>query len=98
MIEERKEDPSEILLQRVLEVVDSFFRILQTIVLEDCLVHVSISNESALEERSSLAIVMKVVQSSTSSSYLSQPTFASYNGGRMTLLLDLRGKPLRYHN
>ena len=44
----------EVLLQRALEVVDSFFRILQSVVLGDCLVHVSISNESALEERSSL--------------------------------------------
>ena len=44
----------EVLLQRVLEIVDSFFGILQTVVLEDYLVHVSISNESALEERPSL--------------------------------------------
>ena len=32
-------------------VVGSFFRILQSVVLKDCLAHVSISNESALEER-----------------------------------------------
>ena len=44
----------EVLLQRVLEIVDSFIRILQKVILEDCLVHVSISCESALEEWSSL--------------------------------------------
>ena len=35
------------LLQRVLEVVDSFVRILQKVILEDCLIHVCISSESA---------------------------------------------------
>ena len=44
----------EVLLQRVLEIVDSFIRILQKVILEDCLVHVSISCESAFEEWSSL--------------------------------------------
>ena len=41
----------EELLQCALEIVDSFFRILRAVILEDCLVHVSISDESALEER-----------------------------------------------
>ena len=44
----------EVLLQRVLEIVDSFIRILQKVILEDCPVHVSISCESAFEEWSSL--------------------------------------------
>ena len=39
----------KVLLQRVLEIVDSFIRILQKVILEDCLVHVSISSESAFE-------------------------------------------------
>ena len=38
----------EVLLQRVLEIVDSLIRILQKVILEDCLVHVCISGESAL--------------------------------------------------
>ena len=38
----------KVLLQRVLEVVDSFIRILQKVILEDCLLHVCISGESAL--------------------------------------------------
>ena len=44
----------KVLLQRVLEVVDSFIRILQKVILEDCLVHIGISCESALEQRSCL--------------------------------------------
>ena len=44
----------EELLQRVLEIVDSFVRILQEVILEDCLVHVSVSGETALEKWSSL--------------------------------------------
>ena len=44
----------EELLQRVLEIVDSFVRILQEVILEDCLGHVSVSRETALEEWSSL--------------------------------------------
>ena len=57
MIEET-EEPAQIhvgrtfqkvLLQRVLEVVDSFIRILQKVILEACLVHIGISCESALE-------------------------------------------------
>ena len=44
----------KVLLQRVLEVVDSFIRILQKVILEHCLVHIGISCESALEQRSSL--------------------------------------------
>ena len=39
----------KVLLQRVLAVVDSFIRILQKVILEDGLVHVSISSESAFE-------------------------------------------------
>ena len=41
----------KVLLQRVLEIVDSFIRILQKVILGDCLVHVhvSISCESAFE-------------------------------------------------
>ena len=38
----------KVLLQRVLEIVDSFIRILQKVILEDCLVHICISCESAL--------------------------------------------------
>ena len=38
----------EELLQRVLEIVDSFFKILQKVILEDCLVHVSVSEWSSL--------------------------------------------------
>ena len=44
----------KVLLQRILDLVDSFIRILQKIILEDCLVHIGISCESALEQRSSL--------------------------------------------
>ena len=44
----------KVLLQRVLEVVDSFVRILQKVILEDCLIHVCISSESAVGQRSSL--------------------------------------------
>ena len=44
----------KVLLQRVLEIVDSFIRILQKIILEDGLVHVSISRESALKQWTSL--------------------------------------------
>ena len=44
----------KVLLQRVLGVVDSFIRILQKVILEDCLVHVGISCEPAFEEGSSL--------------------------------------------
>ena len=44
----------KVLLQRVLEVVDSFIRILQKVILEDCLVQIGISCESAFEQRSSL--------------------------------------------
>ena len=44
----------KILLQRVLEIVDSFIRILQKVVLEDCLVHICISRQSAFAQRSSL--------------------------------------------
>ena len=44
----------KVLLQRVLEIVDSFIRILQKVVLEDCLVHICISGQSAFEQRSSL--------------------------------------------
>ena len=36
------------------EVVDSFIRILQKVILEDCLVHIDIYCESAFEQRSSL--------------------------------------------
>ena len=36
------------LLQRVLELVDSFIRILQKVILQDCLVHVSVSDELLL--------------------------------------------------
>ena len=43
----------EVLLQRVLEVVDCFGGILKQFVVEDFLAHVSISDESAFEERSS---------------------------------------------
>ena len=38
----------KVLLQRVLEVVDSFIRILQKVILEDCLKHICISGESAV--------------------------------------------------
>ena len=44
----------KVLLQRVLEIVDSFIRILQKVILEDCLVHICISCKSTLQERSSL--------------------------------------------
>ena len=44
----------EVLFQRALEIVDSFIRILQRVILENCLVHVIISCESAFEEWSSL--------------------------------------------
>ena len=44
----------QVLLQRVLDVVDSFIRILQKVILGDWLVHIGISCESALEQRSSL--------------------------------------------
>ena len=43
----------KVLLQRVLEVVDSFVRILQKVILEDCLLHICILRESAFEQRSS---------------------------------------------
>ena len=39
----------KVLLQRALEVVDSFIRILQKVILEDCLIHICISGESAFE-------------------------------------------------
>ena len=45
----------KVLLQRVLEIVDSFIRILQKVILEDGLIHVSISSESALKQWTSLA-------------------------------------------
>ena len=44
----------KVLLLRVLEIVDSFIRILQKVILEDGLVHVSISSESALKQWTSL--------------------------------------------
>ena len=43
----------EVLLQRVLEIVDSFIRILQKVILEDCLVHICMSGESSFEQWSS---------------------------------------------
>ena len=42
------------LLQCVLEIVDSFIRILQKVIVEDGLVHVSISSEPALKQWTSL--------------------------------------------
>ena len=61
----------KVLLQHVLEIVDSFIRILQKVVLEDCLVHICI---------------VIVTQSSTSSSYLNQLTFPSYDGGCLAVI------------
>ena len=78
----------KVMLQRVLEVVDSFVRILQKVILEDCLIHVCISGQSALEQRSSLGVVI-VTQSSTSSSYLNQLTFPSHDGGCLAVIDEL---------
>ena len=73
----------EELLQRVIEIIDSFVRILQEVVLEDCLVRVSVSCGRILRSGPLLgaSMVAKVTQSSTSSSYLSQLTLPSYDGG-----------------
>ena len=71
----------KVLLQGVLEIVDSFIRILQKVISEDCLVHVSISGESAFESLLGASTVVIVTQSSTSSSYLNQLTFPSYDSG-----------------
>ena len=40
----------EELFQRVLEIVDPVVRVLQEVILEDGLVHVSVSRETALED------------------------------------------------
>ena len=75
----------KVLLQRVLEVVGSFIRILQKVILEECLVHIA----SLLLSRGPLlgaSTVVIVTQSSTSSSYLNQLTFPSYDGGCLTVI------------
>ena len=78
----------EVLLQRVLEIVDSFIRILQKVILEDCLVHVSISCESAFRSGPLLGASTAVIvtQSSTSSSYLNHLIFPSYDGGCLAVI------------
>ena len=70
----------KVLLQRVLEIVDSFIRILQKVVLED---YIYASPVNLLLSRGPLlgASTVVMVTQSTSSSYLNQLTFPSYDGG-----------------
>ena len=75
----------KVLLQRVLEVVDSFIRILQKVILEDCLVHIGILLLSRGPLLGASTVVM-VTQSSTSSSYPNQLTFPSYDGGCLAVI------------
>ena len=75
----------KVLLQRVREIVDSFIRILQKVVLEDRLVHICITGQSRGPLLDASTVVM-VTQSSTSSSYLNQLTFPSYNGGCLAVI------------
>ena len=74
----------KVLLQRVLEIVDSFIRILQKVILEDCLVHVSLLLRRGPLLGASTAVI--VTQSSTSSSYLNQLTFPSCDGGCLAVI------------
>ena len=72
----------KVLLQRVLEIVDSFIRILQKVILEDC----HASPVSLLFRRGPLFGASTVVMSSTSSSYLNELTFPSYDGGCLAVI------------
>ena len=81
----------KVLLQRVLEVVDSFVRILQKVILEDCLIHVSPSLFFSSGPLLGASTVLIVTQSSTSSSYLNQLSFPSYDGGCLVVIDKLSG-------
>ena len=80
----------KVLLQRVLEIVDSFIRILQKVVLFwRTALYIFASLVNLLLSRGPLlgaSTVVMVTQSSTSSSYLNQLTLPSYDGGCLAVI------------